>query len=167
LQLLLVLRHPLSLLTTPESLEAMLISLKVEHEHFFGGVRAIVVDEVHMVTLPLLLRRLQGWPAVGTPQAKTATGKELFSLGRWAVPLNALAVVWGAAMTINLAWPRDAVYNPVGAHHWYLQCFAVTFLILSLAAGALAHWRQRLESRRVLDALDPDLQPAAGLAAAQ
>jgi hypothetical protein len=98
---------------------------------------------------------------------KTATGKELFSLGRWAVPLNALAVVWGAAMTINLAWPRDAVYNPVGAHHWYLQYFAVTFLILSLAAGALAHWRQRLESRRVLDALDPDLQPAAGLAAAQ
>jgi len=35
------------LLTTPESLEAMLISLKVEHGALFAGLRAIVVDEVH------------------------------------------------------------------------------------------------------------------------
>ena len=35
------------LLTTPESLEAMLISLKVEHGALFAGVRAVVVDEVH------------------------------------------------------------------------------------------------------------------------
>ena len=35
------------LLTTPESLEAMLISLKVEHRALFSGLRAIVVDEVH------------------------------------------------------------------------------------------------------------------------
>jgi ATP-dependent Lhr-like helicase len=35
------------LLTTPESLEAMLISLKVEHGRFFTDLRAIVVDEVH------------------------------------------------------------------------------------------------------------------------
>ena len=35
------------LLTTPESLEAMLISLKVEHGRLFTDLRAIVVDEVH------------------------------------------------------------------------------------------------------------------------
>jgi ATP-dependent Lhr-like helicase len=35
------------LLTTPESLEAMLISLKVEQRALFADVRAIVVDEVH------------------------------------------------------------------------------------------------------------------------
>lgn len=35
------------LLTTPESLEAMLISLKVSHESLFSGLRAVVVDEVH------------------------------------------------------------------------------------------------------------------------
>ena len=35
------------LLTTPESLEAMLISLKVEHGMLFSGLQAIVVDEVH------------------------------------------------------------------------------------------------------------------------
>lgn len=35
------------LLTTPESLEAMLIGVKTDHAHLLGGVRAIVVDEVH------------------------------------------------------------------------------------------------------------------------
>lgn len=35
------------LLTTPESLEVMLISRKVDHERLFAGVRAVVVDEIH------------------------------------------------------------------------------------------------------------------------
>jgi ATP-dependent helicase Lhr and Lhr-like helicase len=43
-----ILRDPPDvLLTTPESLESMLISLKVEHRRFLAGVRAIVIDEVH------------------------------------------------------------------------------------------------------------------------
>jgi ATP-dependent Lhr-like helicase len=35
------------LLTTPESLEAMLIGFKTDHGHVLGGVRAVVIDEVH------------------------------------------------------------------------------------------------------------------------
>jgi ATP-dependent Lhr-like helicase len=35
------------LLTTPESLEAMLIGVKTDHAHLLGTVRAVVVDEVH------------------------------------------------------------------------------------------------------------------------
>ncbi|MHA4818936.1 DEAD/DEAH box helicase [Streptomyces aculeolatus] len=35
------------LLTTPESLESMLISVKTDHAHLLGQVRAVVVDEVH------------------------------------------------------------------------------------------------------------------------
>jgi ATP-dependent Lhr-like helicase len=43
-----ILREPPDvLLTTPESLEAMLISLKVEHGRLFTGLRAVVVDEIH------------------------------------------------------------------------------------------------------------------------
>jgi ATP-dependent helicase Lhr and Lhr-like helicase len=43
-----ILREPPDiLLTTPESLEAMLISLKVEHGRLFAHLRAIVIDEVH------------------------------------------------------------------------------------------------------------------------
>lgn len=35
------------LLTTPESIEAILISGKTDHEHLFRNVRAVVVDEIH------------------------------------------------------------------------------------------------------------------------
>ena len=39
--------RPDVLLTTPESLEAMLVSRRVDHERFLGSVRAVVVDELH------------------------------------------------------------------------------------------------------------------------
>jgi ATP-dependent helicase Lhr and Lhr-like helicase len=43
-----ILRDPPDiLLTTPESLEAMLVSVKVEQAHLFANLRAVVVDEVH------------------------------------------------------------------------------------------------------------------------
>jgi hypothetical protein len=38
----------------------------------------------------------------------------LFSLGRWGLPVNILAVLYGAVMVVNLAWPRPEVYDPSG-----------------------------------------------------
>ncbi|MFE9849065.1 DEAD/DEAH box helicase [Streptomyces sp. NPDC005576] len=40
-------QRPDILLTTPESLESMLVSTHVDHEAFFSGLNAVVVDEVH------------------------------------------------------------------------------------------------------------------------
>lgn len=39
--------QPDILLTTPESLESMLVSVNVDHRTFFAGLRAVVIDEVH------------------------------------------------------------------------------------------------------------------------
>lgn len=39
--------RPDLLLTTPESLEAMLVSVNVDHVEFFAGLHAVVIDEVH------------------------------------------------------------------------------------------------------------------------
>lgn len=39
--------RPDVLLTTPESLESMLVSRRVDHRSLFAGVRSIVVDELH------------------------------------------------------------------------------------------------------------------------
>ena len=39
--------RPDILLTTPESLEAMLVSVRTDHRGFFAGVRTVIVDEVH------------------------------------------------------------------------------------------------------------------------
>jgi ATP-dependent Lhr-like helicase len=38
---------PEVLLTTPESLEAMLVSRRIDHDRLFSGLRAVVVDELH------------------------------------------------------------------------------------------------------------------------
>jgi ATP-dependent helicase Lhr and Lhr-like helicase len=39
--------QPDCLLTTPESLEVLLVSQKVDHHQFFSSVRVIVIDEIH------------------------------------------------------------------------------------------------------------------------
>ncbi|MGW7006552.1 amino acid permease [Streptomyces sp. NPDC054933] len=79
-----------------------------------------------MVTGPMLLRRLRGqWP-------RPDHGPH-FNLGRWGTLVNAFAVVYGAAMTVNLAWPRAAVY---GSDHWYFQWGAVVFTAAIVAVGA-------------------------------
>ena len=78
-----------------------------------------------MVTAPMLLRRLRGeWP-------RPDHGPH-FSLGRWGLPVNIFAVLYGAAMTVNLAWPRAAVY---GNDHWYFQWGAVVFTAVITAVG--------------------------------
>lgn len=38
---------PDMLLTTPESLESMLVSRRVDHKHWFANVRSVVIDEAH------------------------------------------------------------------------------------------------------------------------
>jgi ATP-dependent Lhr-like helicase len=43
-----ILREPPDiLLTTPESLQAILISRRTDRAYFFGSLRAVVIDEVH------------------------------------------------------------------------------------------------------------------------
>ena len=69
-----------------------------------------------------------------TVEGTDETGRPLFSLGRWGVPVNALALLYGLFMTVNLAWPRAAVYDPAGGH-WYFQWFTVLFLLVTLVLG--------------------------------
>jgi urea carboxylase system permease len=57
------------------------------------------------VTIPLLKKRLAGWPK-NAPDAQDG----LFTLGNLAVPLNVIAIAYGALMALNLEWPRTALY---------------------------------------------------------
>jgi len=78
-----------------------------------------------LVTGPMLIRRLRGhWP-------RPEHG-EYFSMGRWGLPVNAFAVLYGILMTINLAWPRAAVY---GTDHWYFQYGAFVFTGVIVVVG--------------------------------
>jgi urea carboxylase system permease len=92
-----------------------------------------------MVTGPQLVQRLRGRLPAGVDES----GAPLFSLGRWGVPVNALAVVYGLVMTVNLAWPRAAVYDPSGGH-WYFRWFSPLVVLAALAIGTAWRWRKAL-----------------------
>jgi urea carboxylase system permease len=74
----------------------------------FTGVAIIAIAATGMIylsyligNLALMRARLRGWPRMKAP----------FSLGRWGVPLNILALLYGGGMLVNIAWPRAAT-NP-------------------------------------------------------
>jgi amino acid transporter len=74
------------------------------------------------VTASLLARRLQGWPSKDLPG--------LFSLGRWGLLINVLAVLWGVFTVINIAWPRSDPNTP----DWY-QTFGPLLFTAGLVLG--------------------------------
>lgn len=79
------------------------------------------------VTGPLMLARFRGdWPR--------ADHGPYFSLGRWGLTVNVVAVVYQVIAIINLAWPREAVY---GGDHWYFQWGGVTFTAFFVVVGTL------------------------------
>ncbi|MDX2932173.1 amino acid permease [Streptomyces ipomoeae] len=101
-----------------------------------------------MVTGPLLVHRLRGtFPTPGADE----TGTPLFSLGRWGIPVNAVGLLYGLLMAINLAWPRAEVYDPAGGH-WYFQWFTVLFLLVTVGLGVLYRLTR---GRRARSAAEP------------
>ncbi|MCG2623933.1 APC family permease [Arthrobacter sp. I2-34] len=88
-----------------------------------------------LVTVPMLRNRLlRKWPL-----KEEAAGTAGFSLGKWGLPVNILAVLWGGAMTLNLIWPRQEIYNSVPPFEWYLQWGGVLFVGAVVVGGALLY----------------------------
>ncbi len=54
-------------------------------------------------------------------------------MGKWGMPVNIVAVVWGVGMALNLAWPREAVYG----EGWYNAWGAFIYIGVILGAGLL------------------------------
>jgi len=85
-----------------------------------------------LVTLPMLIARLRTRrpPAQARTEVEDiATGEGLFSMGRLGLPVNAVAVVWGLFVIINISWPRPEIY---GSDPW--GRFAAPLSTLALVA---------------------------------
>ncbi|NGO44831.1 APC family permease [Streptomyces ureilyticus] len=113
-----------------------ILVVNIRQPQIFTVVTSIGIIMIYlaylMVTGPMLVARLRGkWQPAGD-------GK--FSLGRWGLLVNILAVVWGTAMTVNLIWPRPEVYNATAPYHWYLRWGAVLFVGIVAAGGFAYYW---------------------------
>jgi urea carboxylase system permease len=76
------------------------------------GVAIVLIYIAYLlVTVPLLRKRLNGWPDRGSEPPG------LFSLGSWGLAINIVAVAYGALMAINIGWPRNEVYG-AGNYMW-------------------------------------------------
>jgi urea carboxylase system permease len=141
-------------------LAAGVLVVNIKQGSLFLALSSVCIVMLYLaylfVTVPLLLRRLQGWPGAAVSHT-TDSGAALFALGRRGVLINAGAVLYGAAMMINLAWPRALVYNPFNGS-WYLQWLAPLFVVGCMLAGALVHARFRTRIRALAEA---PLAPAA------
>jgi urea carboxylase system permease len=94
-----------------------------------------------LVTVPALRARLRGRdPLAGSRHQQGLPPRQGggFSLGRWGLPVNVLAVGYGLAMMVNIAWPRQEVYDPAGTS-WVLQYLALLFVAGLVVLGLVVH----------------------------
>ncbi|MFI6868226.1 amino acid permease [Nocardia sp. NPDC050406] len=114
-----------------------LLVLNLGNAAIFATLASVCVVTLYLayllVTVPLLVRRWRGWPGPDTD-----ADQPLFGLGRYGIAINAVAVVWGIAMAVNLAWPRAEVYTPEGGG-WWMRWAAPLFVLATVAVGALVY----------------------------
>ena len=96
-------------------LAVLILVVNIGQPQIFTVLTSIAIIMIYlaylMVTGPMLQKRLQGRVAA---EGSEGSGG-YFTMGRWGLPVNIVAVVWGVGMAINLAWPREAVYG----EPWY------------------------------------------------
>ncbi len=116
----------------------------------FAGAAVIAIAATGMIYLSyfigniaLLRARLRGWPKATAP----------FSLGKWGLPVNLLALAWGGGMLVNFAWPRLST-NPTPVQtalalnfHWgwlnHRPVLWTTVIVISLVGAAYFFLVQR------------------------
>jgi urea carboxylase system permease len=107
----------------------LVLLVNIGQASLFTAVTSVAVVLVYLayllVTAPTLVARLRG----ELPSAPE------FSLGRWGILVNLVAVGWGLFMAIDIGWPRAEVYDPP----W----FAVGLLAAVLVIGGLLYARTR------------------------
>jgi amino acid transporter len=153
---------------------AIVLAVNLGQSAVFTALSSLCIAMLYLaylgVTGPLLVGRIRrartgataGDGIPGTESVTDEAGKPLFSLGRWGIPVNVLAVVYQVIAIVNLAWPRTSVYDLTG-HTWWLQWSALLFIALTLVVGVLVHTRLR-KNAATLPVIDDDAVALEGAA---
>ncbi|MFL6028170.1 MAG: APC family permease [Friedmanniella sp.] len=117
------------------------LAVNIGQSAIFTALSSLCIAMLYLaylgVTAPLLVHRIRRH-RTGFPAGVDEDGKPLFTLGRWGIPINALAVLFQLVMVVNLAWPRAEIYDLTG-DSWWLQYSAILFIGGALLVGAAYH----------------------------
>ena len=125
------------------TLALVILAINLGNQSAFLALTSVAIVMFYIaylgVTVGMLIRRIKGtWPR--------AEHGPYFSLGRFGFLVNLIAVVYGAVVAVNIAWPRAAVYDALAGTkdssghvipgHWYWQYIAVLFIGIVFLIGA-------------------------------
>jgi urea carboxylase system permease len=132
-----------------------ILAFNIYNQYAFQVIVALGIIFMYLaylgVTIPLLRKRLAGWPG-NSPTNEPG----LFWLGRFGVVTNVLAILYGASMAVNLAWPRAEFY---GNLHWYQHYGPITGIAVVVGAGLILYYGYQRERMSVLPEHRPDPGP--------
>jgi urea carboxylase system permease len=130
-----------------------LLAINLANQSAFLTLTSVAIIMFYLpylaVTGSMLYRRMHGeWPR--------AEHGPYFSLGRFGFAINLVAVLYGAVVAFQIAWPRKAVYGT----KWYFQFGAYEFIGISFIAGCLYYFIvQRHKSASQLAAAAGSIEP--------
>jgi amino acid transporter len=122
----------------------ILLAINLANQSAFLTLTSVAIIMFYLpylaVTGSMLRMRMRGeWPR--------AEHGPYFNLGRWGMPVNVFAVVYGTVVAFEIAWPRAAVYGT----KWYFKFGAYEFIGASFIVGCLYYFLvQRNKSDAVL-----------------
>jgi urea carboxylase system permease len=110
-----------------------LLAINLANQSAFLTLTSVAIIMFYLpylgVTGGMLSRRLRGeWP-------RPSHGP-YFNMGRWGLPVNIFAVVYGTVVAFEIAWPRSVVYGT----DWYFRFGAYEFVGLSFIIGCLYYF---------------------------
>ncbi|GAA0253804.1 APC family permease [Cryptosporangium japonicum] len=130
---------------------ALALAVNVNSTTIFTALSSICIAMLYVaylgVTLPLLVVRIKHRDTDHFPAGHDEDGKPLFTMGRFGIAVNALAVVYQVIMIVNLMWPRPEIYDLSTNGNWVLQYSAVLFVGAVVAVGAVYFGGKRLHGR--------------------
>jgi urea carboxylase system permease len=129
------------------TLALCILAINIGNQSAFVALTSVAIVMFYIaylgVTGGMLVKRLRGqWPRkVHGPY---------FSLGRFGLLVNTLAVAYGLLVAINIAWPRSAVYDALAGTkdaaghtipgHWYWQYIALLFIGIVVIVGSIYYF---------------------------
>jgi len=128
---------------------AVALLVNINSTTIFTALSSLCIGMLYLayfgVTVPLLVVRIRHRGSDRFPAGVDEDGKPLFSLGRWGIVVNAVAVAYQAVMVLNLLWPRTVIYDLTG-DTWWLRWCAPLFVGVTLLGGAAYYLARRLHT---------------------